>query len=225
MLERNKRIKPGLDDKQLLSTNAQTISALATAYIVTGNQAYLDSALKCMAFIEDNFSQHGSEHLFHTFTKGKADIDAFADDYASLIEAYIYLYHATFTKTFMGKAKELMDYSMQHFFDAEQGLFYFTHHQSEKLFARKFETQDNVTPASNSVFAKCLFVLGRYFSNNVYVALSKEMLAKVQSELEHYAPAFSNWSILQLWITNGYYDVVVYGRNAQEKSSPLKNFL
>ncbi len=222
LLERNKRIKPGLDDKQLLSTNAQTVSALATAYIVTGNQAYLDSALRCMAFIEDNFLQHGSEHLFHTFTKGKADIDAFADDYASLIEAYIYLYHATFTKTYMDRASELMEYSMQHFFDAEQGLFYFTHHHSERLFARKFETQDNVTPASNSVFAKCLFVLGRYFSNNVYVALSKEMLAKVQSELEHYAPAFSNWSILQLWITNGYYDVVVYGRNAQEKSSPLK---
>ncbi len=94
---------------------------------------------------------------------GKLPLDGFLEDYAFLIEALIALYQATFDEKWIYQAKELTDYTIDHFYDDQSGMFYFTSKESKDLIARKFEVTDNVIPASNSSMAKSLLVLSLIF--------------------------------------------------------------
>ena len=53
-----------------------------------------------------------------------------------------------------------MTYALDHFYDKNSGMFYFTSRLDPELVARKMEINDNVIPASNSVMANVLYDLG-----------------------------------------------------------------
>ena len=90
LAERNKRLKPAVDDKILTSWNALIIKGYADAYTALGNEAYLKKALSLAAFLEKNMLQSNGQ-LWRNFTGGKASVDAFLDDYAFMAKAYIRL--------------------------------------------------------------------------------------------------------------------------------------
>ena len=59
------------------------------------------------------------------------------DDYAFVISAFIDLYQATFDEQWLNKAELLTDYTINHFFDANSGMFYYTHNEQSNLISRK----------------------------------------------------------------------------------------
>ena len=113
--ERNKRSRPRLDDKILTSWNGLMLKGLVDAYRYVGNEDYLDLALKNAAFIErEMIKEDGS--LYRNHKEGKSSINAFLDDYATVIDAYFSLYEVTFDEKWLDLAKSLLDYSKAHFF-------------------------------------------------------------------------------------------------------------
>ena len=162
MKERNKRIRPGLDDKQLTSWNALMLKAYADAYSTFGEKAWLEKAINTANFILEKTKQPGGG-LFHSHKNGKSTVNGLLEDYSFTIEGLVALYQASGQEQWLNKAEELMEYTIAHFYDHTSGMFFFTSNDHESLIARKMEINDNVIPASNSAMAKCLFLLGHLF--------------------------------------------------------------
>ena len=220
--ERDKRTKPGLDDKILCSWNALMIKAYADAYRVFGEPKYLQSAEKAAGFLTHKMSTKDS-CLLHNYKNGKANINGFLEDYAFTIEAFIALYETTFKESYLVEAKKLMSYSVSHFYDKESGFFFFTSSNDTPLIARKMETSDNVIPASNSSIAKSLFALGLYFDEDDYNKMASQMLHNIKHMMLQYGAGYSNWGILMLNYVAPFYEIAIVGNTAETLRKQLEN--
>ncbi|MEI9942987.1 MAG: thioredoxin domain-containing protein [Chitinophagaceae bacterium] len=225
LAERNKRIKPSVDDKVLTSWNALMLKAYADAYTAIGDTSFLKRALSNAVFIEKNIL--GSDgHLWRNFRNGKASVDGFLDDYALLAKAYIKLYQVSFDKHWLSLAQKITDYAISNFYDGQTGMFYYTSTASGKLAVRKIEILDNVIPSSNAVMGEVLFSLNIYFENNSYLQKSSEMLSKTAGKLESLTSYYSQWCYLAGLFAFGTYEVAIMGRDARQKNEEIqKNYL
>lgn len=217
LAKRTERIRPGLDDKSLTSWNALMCKAYVDAYMAFNKQEYLTIALKNAQFIINNqWKEKGA--LFHSYKDGRSNINGYLEDYAFTIEAFLALYEATFETQWLQHAELLIEYSIVHFFNRKSGMFYFTSNLDSRLVARKMEVNDNVIPASCSVMANNLFLLGRYLNKSSYSKMAKTMLNNVSPHMASYGSAYSNWAILLLQQTAPFYEVAIIGAEAQTKS-------
>jgi uncharacterized protein len=223
LAERNKRFRPHLDDKTLTSWNALMIKAYTNAYRSFKNPHYKEMALKNATFLLKNqFQKEGS--LYHSYKDGKSSITGFSEDYANVIDAFIAVYQITLDEKWLTKAKELTDYSLTHFFDKKNNMFYFTSNSSNKLIARKMEIRDDVIPGSNSVFAQNLFLLGHYYSNANYSKIAKQMLHNVIDDVVKYPTEHYNWLNLLQNYTGNYYEVAISGKDVFSKINDLQSY-
>jgi len=218
--EREKRIRPRLDDKVLTSWNALMIKAYADAYRVFDNQEFLDSALKNAEFIL-NVQTKDDGGLYHSFKDGKSTINGYLEDYASVGEAFISIYENTLDEKWLTASRNLTNYTFDHFFDDTNKMFYFTSDDDAKLVARTIEYRDNVIASSNSIMAKNLLKLSHYFDNESYATTSIIMLHNIMPEIAEYPSTFSNWLDLMLNYTNNYYEVAIVGTEVEEKIKDL----
>ncbi len=208
--ERQKRISPGLDDKIITSWNALMLKAYVDAYNVFDEEAYLDRALENARFIRTRVKE-ADYRLYRSFKNGKASINAFLDDYAFTIGAFITLYQATFDEEWLEEARHLTDYTLTHFFDQSSGMFFYTSDLDPGLIARKMEVSDNVIPASNSEMARNLFVLGTYYYNMEYIHMSRKMLNNVKQNALNSGAYYANWDILMSWFASPPAEVAILG--------------
>lgn len=212
---REKRVRPGLDDKILTSWNALTLQGLTDAYTVFGQRTYLHLALENARFLSDHLLQ--SDHrLYRNYKNGQASINAFLDDYALLAKACISLYQATFDEEWLHKAHGLVNYVQAHFADTGNQLFYYTSDLDDPLMARQVEISDNVIPASNSVMAEVLWTLGHLLGDPTYLAQSAQMVANLADQLQQQPPFFSRWAKVQLLHTYPPFEVALVGPKALE---------
>jgi len=206
---RNKRIRPGLDDKCLTAWNGMMIKALADAATVLNHASYYQKASLAAKFILNNLKT--SNGLYRNFKNGKASIVGFLDDYAFFIEALIALYEYDFNDQWLTEAKELTDAVIENFTDVESPMFFYTSVKSENLIARKHEVMDNVIPASNSTMAQNLKKLGLLFDLEGYNNKADEMLAAVHPKIKTYGSAYSNWAIQLLNEVQGINEIAIVG--------------
>jgi hypothetical protein len=218
---RKERERPSTDDKVLTSWNALMLKAYIDAYRALGNTEYLDRAITNATFIKiKQINEDGS--IFHNYKNGKSSIEGFSEDYAHTINAFIALYQATLNEEWLQTARDLMNYTMIHFYDPSGGMFYFTSDKHTNLITRKTEVVDNVISSSNSVLAASLFQLGHYYSNTEYAKISKHMLSNVHKDIKSAPSAYSNWLHLYLNYSNPYYEVAISGGNSIKKLKELQ---
>jgi uncharacterized protein len=218
--ERAKRVRPGLDDKTLTSWNALMLKGYVDAYTVFGEEKFLKAALKNANFIA-NIQMRKDGGINHNYKNDVSNLDAYLEDYALTIEAFISLYQATFDETWLTKAKTLADYSITHFYDTNTGFFFFTSNNAKGLVARKMELSDNVIPASNSSMAKALFLLGEIFENKDYSQKANQMLKNIKAQIPQYIGGYSNWGILMLNEVKPFYEIAIVGEKALEKRKEI----
>ena len=219
---RNKRPKPRLDDKTLTSWNGLMISGYVDAYKAFQKQEYLDAALKNARFIEEQQYKNGGG-LYHNYKDGKSTINGYLEDYAAVIQGFIALYEITLDAHWITEAKELANYTFENFFDAEKSMFYFTSKEDAALVSRNVEYRDNVIPASNSIMAKNLYILSHYFEDKKFAATALQMLKNVAPLIQQYPSSFSNWTDLLSNYQSGYFEIVIVGADALEKSREINN--
>lgn len=214
---RTKRVRPGLDDKVLTSWNALMLKGYTDAYRALGNKDYLAAAQKNAQFIVNEMMQPDGR-LNRNYKDGKSVINAFLDDYALIIQAFIGLYEVTFEEKWLDKANLLADYAMEHFYDQENGLFHYTSKDDPPLVARKKELADNVIPGSNSAMARSLYYLGLYLYNNDYIDQAKQMMATMEETITGTdQPSFySNWCQLYYDLVQPPYEIAIVGPNYEE---------
>lgn len=221
--ERDKRIRPALDDKIITAWNGLMLKGYVDAYRVFDDVEFLNVAKKNANFILNNV-QKKDYRLDRNYKNEKSTINGFLDDYAFTIEAFIALYQATFDEKYLVEAQHLAAYSITHFYDEKSGMFFYTSNLDPSLIARKMEITDNVIPSANSQMAKNLFVLGQYFYNDDYINKSKIMLSNVKKEALTGGPYYANWDILMTWITNEPYEVAIIGNNCMDKRKEFDQY-
>ena len=111
---RKKRIRPGLDDKQLTSWNALMLKGYIDAYTVFNEQHFLSTALNNAEFILTKLRNPdgGLNHNYKNAClppacrtgrdrQSKSTINGYLEDYCFTIEAFIALYQATFDEKWL----------------------------------------------------------------------------------------------------------------------------
>ena len=89
--EREKRVKPGRDEKILTSWNGLMISGFAKGFAISGDVKYLQIAKKAVEFIENKLSSNDG-HLRRTFKDGQSKLNAYLEDYAFYISGLLDLF-------------------------------------------------------------------------------------------------------------------------------------
>ncbi|RYG28347.1 MAG: thioredoxin domain-containing protein, partial [Chitinophagaceae bacterium] len=112
--ERNKRVRPGTDDKILLSWNAMLISAYCNAYSALADEEIKTEAINLFEFCINKFDD-GNGGLTHTYKNGLAKIAGNLEDYATIIEASIALQEITGEPAYLEKATSWLEYVEDHF--------------------------------------------------------------------------------------------------------------
>jgi len=230
---RNSRVRPGLDNKILASWNGLMLKGLCEAYRAFNKPEYLDIALKNAWFILDNMITKNGRltRIYKTssslsFGEGRGEATAFLDDYANLIGALIALYEVTFDEQWLTGAKKLTDTAVAHYYNKENGLFFYTADDDQQLIARKSEIMDSVIPASNSVMARNLKKLGLLFDDQSYLDISAQLLRNIMPHVAKYPSAYSNWVTLLLEEIFGTYEVAVTGAEAEKTRAEMeKNYI
>ncbi len=111
------RVRPMLDDKIVVSWNGIAIGALArTAAVIKGfdpvkSEVYLGFALKAASFIKEKLYDEAKKTLYRIWREGRGATEAFAEDYAFMIEGLIDLYEATFDEKWLHWADDLQSKS------------------------------------------------------------------------------------------------------------------
>ena len=218
--ERNKRVNPGLDDKQITAWNALMIKGYTDAYRALGERAYLEKAQKSAQIILDNCME-ASGRLDRIYKGDKSSINGFLDDYSFMAEACIGLYEATFEEKWLQNAQKITEYALEHFGDEQTDMFFYTSDLDDPLLTRTRVTTDNVIPSSNSSMARVLFLLGTYFYQPEWVERSETMFSRMQEITSEQPGFFSNWARLATLMVNPPYEVAILGPDAQKRRAEM----
>jgi uncharacterized protein YyaL (SSP411 family) len=147
--EREKRVRPGRDEKILTSWNGLMISGFVDGFKVTGNRRYLDGAKGAAYFILQEMRKDGC--LMRGFHQGKCQTKGYSEDYAYFVQALLDLYEATFEIEWLREADDLNQRMIDQFWDELDGGFFFTGKENESLIARSKNPYDHVIPSANSI--------------------------------------------------------------------------
>ncbi len=154
--EREKRIRPGLDDKVLTDWNGMMITTLAKAGQYFGEVSWIELAENAFSAITTH-SMTEDSRLYHSFRLGKAQHTGTLDDYANMSRAALLLYEVTGKNFYLKRAQEWTAILDTHFWDEDGGYFY-TADDAEALIVRAKNASDNAVPSGNGIM---LEVLGR----------------------------------------------------------------
>jgi uncharacterized protein YyaL (SSP411 family) len=154
---RETRVRPGLDDKVLLAWNALFVRVLAEAAAALERDDWMDAARANARFLLDALRDDRGRML-RSWQDGRAAIPAYAEDYAALVEALLTLAEVDDVH-WLGEARGVADELLRLFADPEHGGFFTTGSDAEALIVRPKDSQDNATPAENSLAASALLRL------------------------------------------------------------------
>jgi uncharacterized protein YyaL (SSP411 family) len=183
---RGQRVRPGKDDKVLVSWNGLMIAALARAGAALEEPRYVAAAERAADFLWKTLRRPDGR-LLHTWRQGVAKFDAYLDDYAGLAWGLFALFEAASDPRRLAQAAELVDQALT-LFAAPDGGFYFTAHDHEQLIARNRDLMDNAVPSGNSLLAGLLVRLHLLTGRPHYGEAAGQTLA-VAADLLDRAPS------------------------------------
>ena len=187
--ERQKRIRPGRDDKVITAWNGLMISSLAYGGAVLREEKYITAAKRSAEFILSTLCENG--RLMRYYRDGKVVEKAFLDDYAFMTMALLDLYEATFDAKWLFEAKKLAEKMIELFADDAHGGFFLTGKDGEELIARTKPSSDGAVPSGNSIAALALLRLGKGTMNQLFTEQGSGTLEAFSQQLEE-SPAYSS---------------------------------
>lgn len=217
---RAQRIRPGLDNKILLGWNALMNTACSKAAIALGDQYYRNMVQKNLATLRSVFEKKQS--YFHTAhfdisnnQSGGAKIPAFLDDLALYTEALVWAFEWSGDLDYLVYSKELVNYIIEEFSDAEGHFFYYSGQSHKDVIVRKKEIYDGAMPSGNAVMAKVLWRLGIYFDQPEWKDRSLKMMDAVQHMAIKYPTSFGLWADFLQELVYGTAEITIMGSEAQ----------
>jgi uncharacterized protein YyaL (SSP411 family) len=190
---REQRVRPGRDEKILVSWNALAMRGMAHAGRVLGHPEWITSARRALDFIRAKMWRDG--RLLATYKDGRAHLKAYLDDYAFLLAAVLELLQERFDVEDLGFARRLADVLLEQFEDADAGGFFFTAGDHEQLVHRPKPPHDNATPSGNAVAAWGLARLAAITGEERYARAAERTLELFYPQMRDYPAGFAAMAI------------------------------
>jgi uncharacterized protein YyaL (SSP411 family) len=220
LAERQKRIRPGTDDKIILGWNALFNDALVKAALAFQEPEWLNMAEQNMKFLLKAFKGIEDQWL-HTYKNGTARFSAFLDDLSFLVQALITLYEPTGNLVYLEKARTILHYIQSNYTDENGIFFYYTPSFQKDVIVRKKDIYDGAMPSSNAIMAWNLYKAGILLGEEGWKRQSAQMLIKVREGVIKYPNSFGVWANLMLEMAQGTHEILVLGPEAHEKGTEL----
>ena len=218
---RGSRTRPLLDDKMLLGWNALMNAACSKAFMATGIERYREIAVRNMAFMINSFKQQSTGKWNHSYKNGKAKYPAFLDDFAYLIQAFIYLQEITGNADYLNHARELTEYVIAQFSEDEGPFFYYTSREQADVIVRKKEIYDGATPSGNAVMGHNLFYLSVVFDFGEWKTRAMAMVSGLQKVIIKYPGSFGIWASLLQAFSTDVPEIVLTGKKINEQRKQI----
>jgi len=221
---REKRVRPGRDDKVIVSWNGLMMDAMARAGAALREMRYLGAAERAAMFILDEMrptAETGKSRLLHTWRTGTAKFNAYLDDYAAFANSLVTLYEAMADERWIGEAVKLADVIIDKFVDSVGGGFYYTADDHEPLITRTKELTDSSVPSGNALAASALLRLGRLLGRRDYLDAAESVLTAALPIMQR-APTATGQMLLDLdYYLGPTYELVLIGdeRNADASAA------
>ncbi len=216
--EREKRIRPLLDDKVLTSWNGLMISSMAKTGRVLEDINRISKAEKAMEFILNTLKTNDGK-LLRRFREGEARYDGYLFDYSSIAVACLDLYEATYNTKYILEARNLMDTVEEKF--ASKGAYYETSVDAEKLIVRQISGYDGVEPSGNSNASLAFLKLGAYLTNSDLIKCAEKIFLTFHNDLIEYGMNSSfMMQALHLYL-GGLKEVVIIGKKNDSSTKEM----
>ena len=157
--DRDKRVRPHLDDKVLSSWNGLMLGAMARAHSVLGKEDYLKAAESNLAFIQAKLWDAKTKTLYHRWREGERDSVQLLHAYGFQLGGVVELYESSLNPAHLQFAIDLAESLLKRFYDEKTGGFW-TDEGSDDLLLRLKEERDGAEPAAASVATLALLKLG-----------------------------------------------------------------
>jgi uncharacterized protein YyaL (SSP411 family) len=179
---REKRIRPGLDDKVLADWNGLMIAAMANAGLVFERADWIETAGGAFAFIREHMTDPAGR-LLHSWRDGRANHPASVDDYANLCRAALALHEATADATFLNHAREWLEILDRHYWDTAGGGYYFAADDTSGLITRPKTAADSAVPAGNGTLIGVLAQLAILTGDEAHEQRGEAILETFSGEI------------------------------------------
>jgi uncharacterized protein YyaL (SSP411 family) len=123
---------------------------------------YVEIATRAAKFLRTNLYEEKSKLLYRNYRGGRSGIEAFADDYAFVIQGLLDLYEASFDIEWLKFAVQLQETQDRLFFDEKNGGYFSTSGKDESVFLRMKDDNDGAEPAASSIAALNLLRLSQF---------------------------------------------------------------
>jgi uncharacterized protein YyaL (SSP411 family) len=184
LASREQRSRPHRDEKILTAWNALMIKGMLVAGDILKKPEFTQSANKALQFIELHLWKDGQ--LASSFKDEKIKYPGYLDDYAYLLDALMTAMQISADQKLLVFAKQIADTMLKHFYDPENGGFFFTPDNHEKLLYRPKTMMDESIPAGNGVAVRALLALARMTGNKDYAHTSEKTLILAWPLLANY---------------------------------------
>ncbi|MEP6594826.1 MAG: thioredoxin domain-containing protein, partial [Ginsengibacter sp.] len=226
LLQRNKRMRPQLDDKILLSWNALMNIALCKASAIFGETTYREVAVANFDFLWSKFRINETTLLYHTFKNGIAKYPAFLDDYSYLVKACIHLQEITSEQIYLRCALSVTKTVIENFSENIHDHFYYTGKFQTDVIVRKKEIYDGAVPSGNSVMATNLLYLSLITDNKEWKERGVTLLTNLSEIVINHPTSFGNWACTLIDQVTAINEIAVVGKGFEQlRNELLKYFI
>ncbi|MSQ92559.1 MAG: thioredoxin domain-containing protein [Gammaproteobacteria bacterium] len=171
---RERRVRPGRDDKVLAGWNGLMIRGLAISGRLLGEASHVEAATGAVDFLRRNCWCDGQ--LFAVWKDGVARFPAYLDDHAFLLDGLLELLQARWRSEDLAFAKDIADALLAKFVDRKRGGFWFTAEGLDPPLHRPKGFADEATPSGNGVAAMALARLGWLLADTRYLDAAEATL-------------------------------------------------
>ncbi len=187
-MEREKRVRPGRDEKMLTAWNGLMLRSFAEAARALQRSDYLQVAQKNAEFLLRELVRDG--RVLRTCKDGHAHLNGYLEDYIFLADGLLALYEADPDPRWFREARRLVDEAIILFADEQNGGFFDTGSDHETLLSRPKDIMDNATPAGNSVAAEVLLRLAAWTGEASYRQRADDYLRSLTEVMVKYPQSF-----------------------------------
>jgi uncharacterized protein len=216
---RERRVRPGLDDKILAGWNGLMLRGVAEAARAFGDDALRALAIRNGEFLFRTMVRDG--RVLRTYKNGAAKIDGFLEDHAAVALGALSLYELTFDRRWLDRARALGDEILARFWDGEAQALFDTASDAESLVTRPRDVTDNAMPSGSSLAIELLLRLDELFATGLYAERARYLLETIAEPMARYPTAFGHALGAADLAVRGAIEVAVAGSPSDERFAAL----
>src|SRR5438105_2367796 len=177
---RSQRVWPARDEKILTGWNGWMLAAFADAQLAFGRY--------------EETVRRSADHLLARIERGRiirhAHINGLLEDYSGAAWGLTLAYEALHDRRYLDAARALVDQILARFIDEENGGFFDTPIDHEKLITRPKDLFDNATPSGTAVTCDVLLRLALFYGRAEYAEVATRAIESVAPLAERYPSGF-----------------------------------